>query len=86
MRYAISGNFKPCANDLALSHQRNNSRYFQTPDDITRSLLLAICVAYRTSLQQEQDRFSFDDQLARSFSGALRLPGGSDSIGREISA
>lgn len=53
----------------------------QSPDPVTRSLVLAIGVCYHARLQDRED---FEQRVAAQFSSPLALPGGAQQFRDEI--
>ena len=52
-----------------------------TPDAVSRALILALGVCYHACLENRED---YRDQVASTFSRPLRLPKGSTTIFEEI--
>ena len=51
------------------------------PDDITRALVLSLSVCYHARLQEREE---FEDEVTKSFTGLINLPGGVQQFRDEI--
>ena len=67
---------------MSFSGKHNYNYFLQTPDDLTRSLVLALGVCYQACLQEK--RKAYRDHVAQHFIHPLTLFDGANTIEEQI--